>query len=48
MLILPNFFLKYEVGLKLTPLPQFREKTILKKPSLIRVNRFCFFQMLIK
>ena len=39
MLILDYFFLKYEVGVKLTPLPTpTPEKTTLEKPSLIRVK----------
>ena len=38
MLILDKFFLKYERGVELTPLPS-PEKTTLKKPSLIRVKQ---------
>ena len=46
--LLGKFYLKYEEGVKLTPtlLPPSSEKTILKNPSLIRVNKKEMFEML--
>ena len=44
MLILHNFFLKYEVGLKLTPPLNSEKKLPSKSPALLGLIGFVFFK----